>query len=689
MDYKILNISDENKLKEKFVFDEIVKCIDNDQSFVFDAGAGAGKTYALVQSLKHILVRYGEELKTHKQKALFITFTNVAAKEIEERLGTTNLIDVSTIHKWVWNIISPHQKQLVEFHLNKLKSEVVIIKTNLENEKWAERFIKLSDVEKEFLKNLLYEKKEIYYKYKSSGAEDFRANFPYINAQFPLILKNVGDFKKIADNIFKLGRYNIAIEKIVSEDSSFKKLKYDPKFNNDRLASMMISHETLLEYTEKIVKSNNILKQIIFDQYPYILVDEYQDTDPRVISTLSLIESYSKKINHKCLIGYYGDKKQNIYDTGVGGKFSQHHPGLVRIKKEFNRRSSNKIIEVANKIRNDDLQQETIYSDFPSGSVSFYNMSIERTAFIESHIKLWDITKQNKLHCFELTNERVAEFSGFSIIYNFFKKSPWYKTGKRYEFLRDHILSLDTTKLGIIQSLIFRILDFKNKIILDHTMILGVIVFGKKSDDINVTTLRKLIMKLKNKTGDTLKMYIKNLFSSYKSGDVNYDKCIEYIIGENINSFEEFELFILDQLYLLDAEDSNADEELAEYKGQIDEFLKIDISIFNLWYKFIIDKSDVDIVYHTYHGTKGREFENVIIFMNSKFGVDKLYFDRLLKVISEKNDDEEQKIEEARNLLYVAVTRAVKNLSVLYFDDLDENEDQVKSVFGEIKTFLV
>lgn len=684
MDYSNLHICDENRIKERRVLDEILQCIDTGESFVFDAGAGAGKTFALLQSLKYILVQFGAELKRHKQKALCITYTNVAAKEIKERLGNTSLIEVSTIHDCVWNIISPYQKQLVAIHLYKLKSEVAIIEAELTQKKWAAKYMELSYKNKALLLNMMLDEKEKYYKYKSKGASDFKTEFSDVNDQFPQILKNVADFKKIIDNIFKISRYNEAIEKILEEDLKYKKVKYDARFNSDKLASMIISHDTLLEYTEKIVENNLILRQMIFDKYPYILVDEYQDTDSKVISTLSRIEEHSRVIKHKCIIGYYGDKKQNIYDTGVGDSFSKYHSGLKRIKKEFNRRSANEVIDVANKIRNDDLHQISIYSDFPQGSVNFFNMQIDRKLFIEKHIKMWNISSKNKLHCFELTNERVAEFSGFAAIYNFFKNSTWYKVGKRYEFLRDHILSLDITKLGVVQSLLFRILDFKHKIYIDTTMILDVMVLGRKDDALNVSHLKELVEKLRSKKGDTFKEYLINLFNDYKNRDNNYDKCIDYIIKEKIHSMEDFELFILDQLYLLDVDDNVTDENLVGFRQEIDAFLKMDMRIFDLWYKYIVDENDGEIIYHTYHGTKGREFDNVIIFMNSKFGRDDLYFNRLFEVISEKNEVETEKIAKARNLLYVAVTRAVKNLSILYLDDLTGRDEQVIYVFGKI-----
>lgn len=219
-------------------------------------------------------------------------------------------------------------------------------------------------------------------------------------------------------------------------------------------------------------------------------------------------------------------------------------------------------------------------------------------------------------------------------------------------------------------------------------MVLDVIPFAKKSNTLNVINLRKLIEKLQIKKGDTLLDYLCDLYTSFNTGDSNYDKCVENIIGEPIQSVNDFKLFMLEQLYLLDVDENTTDEKLTEYKQQVEDFLKININIFDLWYKFIKDKSDGEVVYHTYHGTKGKEFDNVIIFMNSKFGRDKLYFNRLFEVISEKNEDETGKTAEARNLLYVAVTRAVRNLSILYLDDLNGNEIQVSKVFGKIKKKL-
>ena len=51
-------ISKENKIRENQVQLKIFDYIDNNQSMIFNAGAGAGKTYALVESLKYIIDKF-------------------------------------------------------------------------------------------------------------------------------------------------------------------------------------------------------------------------------------------------------------------------------------------------------------------------------------------------------------------------------------------------------------------------------------------------------------------------------------------------------------------------------------------------------------------------------------------------------------------------------------------------------
>lgn len=76
--------------------------------------------------------------------------------------------------------------------------------------------------------------------------------------------------------------------------------------------------------------------------YPFILVDEYQDTNKELVNQLiSVTDSLS-------VLGFYGDAWQKIYDDGVGAIES---PYIELISKQSNFRSSNCVIDVLNKIR--------------------------------------------------------------------------------------------------------------------------------------------------------------------------------------------------------------------------------------------------------------------------------------------------------------------------------------------------
>lgn len=690
LEYKLLSITKENLSRESTVIKNIYECIEKGYSWYFDAGAGAGKTYTLIETLKYIISQKSKVLKKHHQKILCITYTNVAANEIKDRLGSTSLIEVSTIHDCVWKIISPYQEQLVKIHEQNLLEEISKINNALNTESWAERYRKLSKEEQSKLLSAMLERKKDYYKYKGNNSAAFKSVFSEIVASFPDLLSNVANFKKIIDVLIKLHNFQQTSLKIQQKSNNFSRVKYDARFNNDKLEKMRISHETLLKYTLKIISGNDILKQIICDQYPIILVDEYQDTSPLVIDCLYLIEMHSKRINHPFIVGYYGDVKQNIYDAGVGIKFNNIHKGIKRVEKTFNRRSSPQIISIANKIRNDSLHQESIYNDFPLGEVSFYNINIERQDIIDFYISKWNINKKNQLHCLELTNEKVAEQSGFIEFYNFFRNSKWYSLGRNFELLREHILSLDENKLGVTQKLMFRLLDFRAKSNKDTTTLLDIF----KKNDLNgvaISDLRKLVDTLQTITGDTLEEYIANIFNLYKKGNYRYDLCIKHVIAEEIRSPDEFKQFILNQLYYFSEDQENSDEDIANYEKSVNDFMKINMSILDLWYSFVTDTCQDKTLYHTYHGTKGREFDNVIIFMNSRFGRKAQYFHDLLNVLSLRNEQNEigTDIESARNLLYVAVTRAVKNLCIVYFDDLTGIDKSVKEVFKEIKYELL
>ena len=112
----------------------------------------------------------------------------------------------------------------------------------------------------------------------------------------------------------------------------------------------------------------------------------------------------------------------------------------------------------------------------------------------------------------------------------------------------------------------------------------------------------------------------------------------------------------------------------------------LNINIFENWYNYINNVNSGNIAYHTYHGTKGDEFDNVLIIMEKDFGRSNLnFFGNLLKKLSTPSTADDDKLKSARNLFYVAATRAKNNLAILYTDFLDDvQKEQIKNAFGEI-----
>lgn len=86
--------------------------LERGESFLLEAGAGAGKTYSLVKALQFLMKRDQIKLPKRHQKIACITFTNVAKDEIEARTDRSPLIYCDTIHAFCWSLISGFQKQL-------------------------------------------------------------------------------------------------------------------------------------------------------------------------------------------------------------------------------------------------------------------------------------------------------------------------------------------------------------------------------------------------------------------------------------------------------------------------------------------------------------------------------------------------------------------------------------------------
>jgi DNA helicase-2/ATP-dependent DNA helicase PcrA len=93
---------------------EVYGSLERKESFLVEAGAGAGKTYTLVKALHFLMERYQHSLPQRHQKIACITFTNVAKDKIDARTDRSPLVYCNTIHAFCWSLIGAFQRQLRE-----------------------------------------------------------------------------------------------------------------------------------------------------------------------------------------------------------------------------------------------------------------------------------------------------------------------------------------------------------------------------------------------------------------------------------------------------------------------------------------------------------------------------------------------------------------------------------------------
>lgn len=657
------HVTKENLKKENDILEKIERYVDKKTSILFDSGAGSGKTYTLIETLKYILFKYGIELEKYNQKIVCITFTNVAALEVEERLGKSSLIQVSTIHAWIWDVIKIYQKEIFEIHMDEIETKVKEYEDKIDVAFNNPKFI-----------DLLQKSKEEYYLYKDLSAKNFKEKFGGHIGEFKKLLSNVTIFRENSNNILKKLKLEEALLRKGEEKIT---VLYNSKINYDRLEKMEFSHDTLLNYAYKLVSKYKNFKKILINKFPYILIDEYQDTSKYVLNLINSLDEYSSKIDRKIFVGYYGDEKQDIYSTNSDIK--ELLTESEKVIKSFNRRSANNIINVANKIRNDNIEQESIFHNMIDGEINFFT-GIDRDLCLDFFKKKWGINTSNKLHCLELTNEGVSKGNGFIKIYDFFKNTPYYKI--RFKQISLEVLNSDITKLGKVPLILFKILDFLEKIKNQKSMVIDVVPKSYLENSKNILTYKKLyafVETFQKINGDTLLEYISNLFSIIEELD---SLKIENILDEPFTNIEELKEYIFDKLYTKEDNECNKDIGLSD----INNFLNLDINIFKSWYSYIKAETNKDIIYHTYHGTKGLEFDNVIIFMENKFNRKKNFFTNFFKDYHDLNDQYCL----PQNLLYVAITRAKKNLAILFLDELLEDNIilNIENIFGKINKTL-
>ena len=682
-------ISSKNKQLELVVQENINECLDKFESFCFDAGAGAGKTYALQKSIEHILKTEGENLKQNNQKILCITYTNAAKDEILERIGKNSSVIVSTIHEFLWGFIAIQQELLMIEHKKKIKETLKELEQKI-NDNDLSSSVTLIDFQAAISNEKFL---EIFYNTPTTPAQEFKDKIIAHNKYFKDYLKNANKFSDFVKKCVK--KSNLENTLIEIESKKTNKIIYNPVQNRDKLEKYVISHDTLLLYSKNIITNRDILKRLFSDRYPYVLVDEYQDTDRNVIDIIDSIRKYSNT-KKKFMVGFFGDSLQNIYGSGIGNLPNKHEYKII--EKKFNRRSSKQIVELIEKIRNDNFGQQSIYTDFDNGSYKFYvtNNNFDLDVFLQKNNLTYNTS------CLLMKNDDITNARGFYKILEVLKKFPRFN-GNNYDNITNELLQKNLQHMGWFLREILTFIDFIQKIENDNSTVREIIQFiTPYKSELTFSEMQQFISSFRkiNLSSLTINECIKEIANI--KGRISGEKILRKIF-----SIEDMEKDILINIknrahdyfyYFQDSEDSKDSKEDITV---IDNFFKLNISIFFKWYNYIFDdaKSE-EISYYTLHGSKGLEFDNVVVVLQDNFARKedfcKYFFENYNTKIapgtqfqeadtqSQKADPQFQKV---RNLLYVAFSRAKINLYVIYKNNPPEDLlENIKEIFGEVIT---
>lgn len=336
--------------------------IDISNHFKIVAGPGAGKTRFLINHIHNIIEK--SDRISDIRKVACITYTNVGVETIMLRLGNyTDYVDVSTIHSFLYlNVVKPYLwvlKEYYQFDFLKIDGHDEIIPTYSIMTEWKKRTNQyVLDDSKKLAKELS----------KLSWSLD--------NEEIILGFRNSWEGK--------VGNYSIRKDSYLE----YKKICWEEG---------LLSHDDILFLSAKIIEKSPRVLEVIRAKFPYMLVDEFQDTNPIQTKILQIIAE------KETVVGVIGDECQSIYgfqgaDVTQFKKF--YLPGIKTYYIEDNRRSTQEIIDVLNNIRSDKFfyqkSPENIRGDKPVILVG---------GFFDSYNEVIKLCDKDKLYTLSFKNE--------------------------------------------------------------------------------------------------------------------------------------------------------------------------------------------------------------------------------------------------------------------------------------------
>ena len=321
-----------------------------DKPFKVTAGPGAGKTHWLISHIKNV-VSNSNKLDVVRKVAC-ITYTNVGIDTITARLNMRNdVVEVCTIHSFLYaNIVKPYIHLVAKEFGLELSKLVVIDDSNFKTEGIAISVLKVINKSWVNARSYLKGLNNAMWHYSKHEYNNYKPRYP-----------------------IKVGKWFVGNDCYMG----FKRWLWSGGY---------MSFDDVLYFSYILLSRYPHIYKLIKARYPYIFVDEFQDTIPFVVDFLTQLG------NEGVIVGVVGDKAQSIYDF-LGATVQQFDSFTVPEMQEYeirgNRRSTKQIIDLLNIVRTDFSQDwlngsEGMMPELLVGDMlNCYQQSIEKSGTAE------------------------------------------------------------------------------------------------------------------------------------------------------------------------------------------------------------------------------------------------------------------------------------------------------------------
>ena len=580
------------------------------------AGAGSGKTKVLTSKIAHII----EEKKAFPNQILAVTFTNKAAKEMQNRVSE-------------------------------------ILKKNSSGLSWLGTFHSISA-------KLLR---------KHAKAVGLNYNFTILDTDDQIrLIKNICkaeniDVKKISPNYIisvidkwkNKGWYPLDVEIKKSEFLEKQFLNVYKIYQQKLLDLNACDFGDLILHCVKIFENNEDICKIYSNNFKYILVDEYQDTNVIQSKWLNYLSSRHKNL---CCVG---DDDQSIYSwRGAEIKnfleFDKYYENTKIIRLEKNYRSTQNILNTASFLieNNKNRVGKRIYTDGEKGdliNLSCYKSGKDEATNVGDKIEsLKNEFGFNNMailvRAIFQTREFEERFLKIGIPYRIIGGIKFYERAE----IKDCLSYLRIVNQHKDDLAFERIVNVPKRSIGDTTI--NTISNYAKSNKISLIESSKKLLelnKIKPKTKIGLSSIIKLIekWSRDHLNGTNHVKLLQTIMDES-----GYSSMLKNKK---DLENENRVENIKELMNAMKEFDNLDSFLEHVSLATSIDQDwegqKVNLM--TMHASKGLEFD--VVFLP---GWEEGLFPHQ-KSIEEKGD---KGLEEERRLAYVGITRAKKLVNVSF-----------------------